>query len=74
MKGFRAEPGERTASARSTPPARSLDRYSAPPTWARTSPLALSMATMAMESFGPSRATLSRASASSPACSRASKA
>ena len=72
MKGFNAEPGERGARDMSIAPSRETSLVSAAPTRARISPVALSMTTIAADSFAPRRATLSFASASSFACSRAS--
>ena len=72
MKGFSADPGERGARDMSIAPPREASSGSAAPTRARISPLRLSTTTIAADSFGPSRATLSLASASSFACRRAS--
>src|SRR5918994_286044 len=74
MKGFSAEPGERRAALMSTAPARSRERCPALPTWARTSPVRLSMTTIAAEIWGPKRSARSRARLSSEACRRASTA
>ena len=70
MNGFSVEPGERTVLVMSIQPERLASKKSDEPTSPRISPVSASASTMATDSFGPSFLAASRATVSSPSCTR----